>query len=159
MNAPSPPPADGTFQAYRDWQQKNSGAAFPESELRNCFDTKPDGTMGAYKTAKSIGAAITAGAVKLGYSAMRLPILAFYALPAPLEDQLQRFKPRNADERAAMEQVYAEDVSFSRRSSRSLLDSVPGSRILELPGANHYVFLSNEADVLRELRALVTTLD
>jgi hypothetical protein len=41
MNAPAAPPADGTFQAYRDWQQKNSGAAFPESELHSCFATKP----------------------------------------------------------------------------------------------------------------------
>jgi hypothetical protein len=55
-----------------------------------------------------------------------------------------------------MEQLYAADVSFSRRTSGSLKTAVPGARIFELPGANHYVFLSNETEVLRELRAFAS---
>jgi hypothetical protein len=36
---------------------------------------------------------------------------------------------------------------------RDLLAGVPTARIVELPGANLYMFLSNEADVRREVRA------
>jgi non-heme chloroperoxidase len=57
-----------------------------------------------------------------------------------------------------MEQVYAADVSFSRRSSGSLRQNVPRARIVELPGANHYLFLSNEAEVLGEFRAFLASL-
>jgi hypothetical protein len=34
-----------------------------------------------------------------------------------------------------------------------LLAGVPTARIVELPDANLFMFLSNEADVLREVRA------
>jgi len=111
--------------------------------------------MGSYLTPASVGDAIFPGMLKPDYSRIRVPVLAFYALPAPLKNQLQQYKPQNATEREAIEQVYAADVSFSRRSSRSLQVSLPGARIIELPEANHYVFLSNETDVLRELRAFL----
>jgi len=39
------------------------------------------------------------------------------------------------------------------RWERDILAGVPTARIVELPGANLYMFLSNEADVLREVRA------
>jgi hypothetical protein len=36
--------------------------------------------------------------------------------------------------------------------------AIPKARIVELQGANLYMFLSNEADVLREIRAFAATL-
>ena len=39
------------------------------------------------------------------------------------------------------------------RWERDLLAGVPTARIVELAGSNLYMFLSNEADVLREVRA------
>jgi non-heme chloroperoxidase len=158
MNVQPSTAAYRSFQAYRDWQASNLGIAFPESELRNCFAAQPDGSMGRYTTPASVGDAIFAGMLKPDYSRIRVPVLAFYALPAPLKDQLQLYKPQNATEREAIEQVYAADVSFSKRSSHSLQGSVPGARIVELAGAKHHVFLSNEADVMRELRAFLAGL-
>jgi hypothetical protein len=35
---------------------------------------------------------------------------------------------------------------------------VKNSRVVEIRGANHYIFRSNEADVLREIRAFLRTL-
>ncbi len=35
---------------------------------------------------------------------------------------------------------------------------VPTARVIRLPHPNHYVFRSNEADVLREMRAFLATL-
>jgi pimeloyl-ACP methyl ester carboxylesterase len=36
---------------------------------------------------------------------------------------------------------------------------VPTARVVKLPGAHHYVFLSNEAEVLREMRAFLSGLE
>ena len=36
--------------------------------------------------------------------------------------------------------------------------AVPAAKIVELPGASLYMFLSNEADVIREVRAFAATL-
>jgi len=35
---------------------------------------------------------------------------------------------------------------------------MPTARVIRMPHANHYVFLSNEADVLREIRAFLASL-
>jgi hypothetical protein len=38
------------------------------------------------------------------------------------------------------------------------LRAVPEARVVELPGANLYMFLSNEADIVRELRGFANAL-
>lgn len=147
-----------SFQSYRDWQKRTRGFAFPESELRNVFATNSDGTMGHYGTSVGVRDAITAGMRKPDYSRIRVPVLAFFALPEPLEDQIRRYQPQSAEERAAMTQVYAADVDYAKRAIGRLQDGVPGARVVELAGANHYVFLSNESDVLREIRLFLAGL-
>ncbi len=159
MDYPQPSPEERrTFQSYRDWQIRIRGSAFPESELRNVFATNPDGTMGKYSTPISVRDAITAGMRKPDYSRIRVPVLAFFTLPKPLEDQIQRYQPQTAGERTAIEQVYAADVDWVKRSIGLLQSGVPGARVVELAGASHYVFLSNESEVLREIRQFVAGL-
>jgi pimeloyl-ACP methyl ester carboxylesterase len=159
MKYPQPSPEEQrSFQSYRDWQRRTMGVAFPESELRNDFATNPDGTMGKYGTPVSVQDAITAGVRKPDYSRIRVPVLAFFALPLPLEDQLQRFPPQTAEERSAIERVHAADVDYAKRSSGRIQSGVPGARVVELAGANHYIFLSNESDVLREIRQFLAGL-
>ena len=41
------------------------------------------------------------------------------------------------------------------RQTKSIEDGLPGARVVRLAGAHHYVHLSNEADVLREMRAFL----
>jgi non-heme chloroperoxidase len=41
------------------------------------------------------------------------------------------------------------------RQAKAIEEEIPGARVVQLPRANHYVFLSNEADVLREIRAFL----
>jgi pimeloyl-ACP methyl ester carboxylesterase len=146
------------FQSYMDWQKRTMGFAFPESELRNDFASNPDGTMGKYGTSGSVRDAIAAGMRKPDYSRIRVPVLAFFALPKPLEDQIQTYRPHTAEERAVIEQVYAADVAYARRSIGQLRSGVPEARVVELAGANHYIFLSNEADVLSEIRPFLAGL-
>jgi hypothetical protein len=40
-----------------------------------------------------------------------------------------------------------------------VLAGVPAAWIVELPGANVFMFLSNEADILREVRAFAAPVD
>jgi hypothetical protein len=35
---------------------------------------------------------------------------------------------------------------------------LPNARVVRLPNANHFVFVSNEADVLREMNAFIAGL-
>ena len=67
---------------------------------------------------------------------------------------------RRATSRSALHYVSSmqQHALWSRGGTRDLLGGIPTARIVELPGANLYMFLSNEADVLREMRAFAVTL-
>jgi hypothetical protein len=69
---------------------------FLESELRNCYEANPDGSMGDYKTAESVFDAMTAGVRKRDYSKIRVPVLAFVGLPASAGSLMAgNYEPKN----------------------------------------------------------------
>ncbi len=81
--SPRPSPTNlQSFKAYREWQTQTSGIVFPEAELRNVFETNPDGSVGKYKTPRTVPDAIRAGGRKRDYSHIEVPILAFLLVPA-----------------------------------------------------------------------------
>ena len=126
---------------------------FPESELRNCYEANPDGSMGDYKTADSIFDSMDAGVRKRDYSGIRVPVLAFVTFPASAGNLMGgSYTAKNEQERAAMDESFKEVVGFIKQDEKKLQTEVPGARVVEMPGADHHVFLSNESDVLRELR-------
>jgi hypothetical protein len=91
--------------------------------------------------------------VKPQYAGIRIPVLAIFRTARPFEDVERDSPPRNEEERTALTAKYAFDRAMVSRWERDILAGVPNARIVELPGANLYTFLSNEADVLREVRA------
>ena len=71
---------------------------------------------------------------------------------------MQQYDLKDGSERAAVEAMYAADANFTNRRIKSIQTAAAGAHVVKLPGANHYVFLSNEAEVLREFRDFVTGL-
>jgi len=160
LGGPEPSDADRkSFQAYRNWQKTTSKTVFPESELRNCYQANPDGSMGDYKTADSIFDAMDAGVRKRDYSGIRVPLLAFVTFPASAGNLMGgSYTPKNEQERIAMDESFKQVVGFIKQDEKKLKTEVPGARIVEMPGADHHLFLSNESDVLRELRKFLEDL-
>ena len=99
--------------------------------------------------------AIGEGTQKRDYSKIRAPVLSIFASFRAAGDPLRYEMPKDPQERAVVEAFEAATMAYIKRYEKSLLTAVPGARIVELPGANHYIFLSNEADVVREIRAFV----
>jgi pimeloyl-ACP methyl ester carboxylesterase len=93
--------------------------------------------------------AILDGAQK--YTKISAPILAIYALPHNLGRQAAA-TPEGRAAQAALEEaiIGAQMTAFTR--------DVPSARIVRIPNADHYVFQSNEADVLREMTAFIAGL-
>jgi non-heme chloroperoxidase len=156
LRAPPPRTVEDrkTFKAYQEWQVRSGDTAFPESELRNIYETNPDGSIGRATASPVAHSEIDKGARKRDYSRIRVPVLAFFALPMAADDPRQRYRPKTADERAAIEAFDAATLVYIKRYETSIR-GIPGARIVELPGAKHYVFLSNEAEVVRETRKFV----
>lgn len=102
--------------------------------------------------------AITVDArMKPDYSKVRVPVLAMYQAQPPFEEVAGGYSIRNEQERAALRQEYAATRALYTRWQQDLRAGAPTARIVELPGANLFMFLSNEADVLRELRSFAAT--
>jgi non-heme chloroperoxidase len=155
QSRPAPPPDRSSFAAFT----QRRGVIFPEAEWRQQFATNPDGSVGESLLSPEIRRAITVDArVKPNYAGIRVPVLAMYQAQRPFEEVAAGFDIRNDQERAALRQEYAATRAMYTRWQQDLLAAVPTARIVELPGANLFMFLSNETDVLREIRAFATTL-
>ena len=58
----------------------------------------------------------------------------------------------------ALKAAIATDVAQTEAVANAFQIGVPTARVVKLKNTNHYVFMSNEADVLRELRAFLAGL-
>ena len=153
------PPDNRSFEALAVSQRKQRGWAFPEGELRQQFAANPDGSVGQSSLSPVIRRAITIDArLKPDYSGIRVPVLALYQRDLPFEEVAAKYRITNEQERIALRQDYDTVRALYARWQQDLRAAVPSARIVDLTGANLYMFLSNEADVLREVRAFAGTL-
>jgi non-heme chloroperoxidase len=151
---PVPPPAASTvdlasFPAYRAFTKRVQGVAYPEAELRQMNESKPDGGVGKHQDKSNIRLAIEVGEQR--YTRIRGPVLAIFANPrdpAP-------YAYNTPAERAAFEALQTAGIEAQAKAFEK---GVPSARVVRLAHSNHYVFLSNEADVLREMRAFLAGL-
>lgn len=121
--------------------------------------TFPEAEQRAAPFTPEVRRAITMDArIKPDYTGIRVPVLAIYQAQLPFEDVAEQFDIRSEEERAALRQQYAATRAMYTRWQSELLAAVPTARVVELPGANLYMFLSNEADIIRELRAFASSL-
>ena len=154
---PALAPDHSSFGAFT--QRRDLRVTFPEAEWRQQFAASPDGSVGRSLLSPAIRQAITVDArVKPNYAGIRVPVLAMYQAQHPFEEVAAEFDIRTEQERAALRQQYAATRALYTRWQHDLLATLPTARIVELPGANLFMFLSNEADVLREVRAFAATL-
>lgn len=148
---PTPSPDDlSNFSAYRSWTARTFGTNYPEAELRQMNESKPDGSVGKHQDKARIRQLIEAGEEK--YTEIRVPVLAIYANP----HDPGPYAFNTPAERAAAEKFEAADIEVMAKAFEA---GVPLARVVRIPHANHYVFMSNESDVLREMHAFLATLN
>ncbi len=157
-----PPPTSPSdlksFPVYRDWRMRTEGIAYPEAELRNDFAENPDGSVGSRMTPGFVPQAIMSGNYKHDYSQIRVPVLAFVAYPPLPQDKIRRNDITDPAERTIIEAVFGVNVSLIKNRIKRINSAAGGARVVELWDANHFVFLSNESDVLREIRIFLASL-
>ena len=85
-----------------------------------------------------------------------MPALAIYAAPPDLGPWAHDSEEPAV--RAAAAAFSAKQEILTKKQMKAFEDSVPSARVIRLQNANHYVFLSNEADVLREIRTFLSSL-
>jgi pimeloyl-ACP methyl ester carboxylesterase len=125
--------------------------SFPEAEYRQGWDSTPDGRVGRHR---NFPGAIMKGMKK--YTDITVPALVIFAIP---HDQ-GTWVNNSTDPavRDAAKAYSAAEVVLTERQAKAFENGVPTARVVRLPGAHHYAFLSNEAGVLREMHAFLAGL-
>jgi pimeloyl-ACP methyl ester carboxylesterase len=82
------------------------------------------------------------------YTDIRVPVLAIYAMP---HDFGGAFK----DDPAARAKAEAGDIAYVGPQADAFARGVPSARVVRIAHASHVIFMSNEADVLREMNAFL----
>jgi non-heme chloroperoxidase len=96
-----------------------------------------------------IAIALSAGRQK--YTDIHVPVLAIFADP---HDFGQLYK----DDPAAKAAVIANDVATTSAQADAFQAGIPSARVIRIPNADHFVFRSNEAEVVSEINAFLTKL-
>jgi hypothetical protein len=116
----------------RSWQREISGMA-DQSRILPPPDSNP------VHRALALGQQI--------YTSIPAPVLAFFAAPS-------QPPARIAHDSAALARFYSIRAAEEARVA-AFERGIPSARVVILPDADHYVFRSHEADVLREMRAFI----
>jgi pimeloyl-ACP methyl ester carboxylesterase len=114
-------------------------------ELQKNLEASPPAAASAQPASAlpAVSQAIIAGSQK--YTNVPVPILAIFAVP----------HDRGLTDPAARAADEARDLETTGAQAKAFETGLPSARVVRLQHANHYVFFSNEADVLREMNAFL----
>jgi pimeloyl-ACP methyl ester carboxylesterase len=85
------------------------------------------------------------------FSVVKSPILAIYAAP----HDMRQASGGDAAKQATLEAL---DLARVKEQAKAVQAANPSAHVVLLPNADHFVFRSNEAEVLREMNAFIATL-
>jgi len=159
IRGPEPPTPRGSdlvsFGALQKWDAKVYGFRIPEAEFRQTWDAaasdrpmKPRVFPGS-----QMFMAILMGNNR--YSDIAVPSLVIFAIPHAPENWTSKNRDPKVRESAI---AYAKTVDvLAEKQAKAFEAGVPTARVIRLSGA-HYIFLSDESGVLREMRAFLASL-
>ncbi len=156
---PQPPtPGDpdlASFRALQKWDAQVYGFRTPEAEFRQTWDSTSSGRVGKARDfpGSQILMKIMTGTNR--YAEIPVPTLAIFAIPQVQDNWID-----NSTDPAVRDagRTYFTTINALKEKQASAFEAgVPTAHVVRLRGA-HYIFLSNEADVLREMRAFLAGL-
>lgn len=160
LRGPQPPlpnRADlATFHALQQYYERVAGFRSPEAELRQQRESTPDGVVGKQRGFPGGAMLMSLMMHTNKYTEIQVPALIIFANPHGQGAWVDGNTYSSV--RAAAKAYSAALLALTEKQEKAVEDGVPTGRVVTLAGANHYVFLSNEVDVLREMRAFLADL-
>ncbi len=154
--APRPTTGDCvSVDSFIAFSRRTFGIAIPEAEIRVTFVRLPGGSCGRTGTISDTYQALMGqGVERQNYRALSMPALAIYSVRSTLSEEepwIQANPTMRAD--YALLRSYVAPIQQAERA-RFAQEARLG-KVVEMHGAHHWVFVSNQADVVREMRAFL----
>jgi non-heme chloroperoxidase len=158
IRGPQPPtPRDSdlaSFGALQKWDAEVYGFRRPEAEFRQTWDSTSDGRPVKARDFPGLQMLMTIVMGNKQYPDIPVPALVLFAIPHVQEN----WSSKSADPavREAARAYFTTIDALAERQAKEV-EGVPTARVIRLRGA-HYIFLSNEPDVLRHMSAFLAGL-
>ncbi len=149
---------DASVEAYQAHQERIGEAPFPAAEIRNMYEMGSDGSIGKNRTPPYVSDEIGIGSIAKDYGGIHVPVLALIAVPLSAAEKWKKRAPKNDEEQRDSDRSDEILMEYIHRWENNLKRADSLATIVELPGAHHYVFLSEQSEVLREITSFLQTL-
>ena len=160
LQGPQPPPpgkADlASFSALQNYYERMNGFRFPEAELRTQRESTPDGGVGKRRDLPGTALFMPLLTRTKKYTAIPVPALVIFANPHSQGIWVDENTDPSVQTAAKAYSTALE--ALTERQEKSVENGVPTAHVITLPGADHHVFLSNEAEVLKDISAFLASL-
>ncbi|MFT3772611.1 MAG: alpha/beta hydrolase [Minicystis sp.] len=159
MDSSLPEPSDAdkaSITALNAFLERTFGTRMVEAELRatNVFDS--NGRYLRDRTPDAIVNAVTQGVEHPDYARIAAPALSIYAVHTSVERAIPSSKTLDMAGRAKLTAAFSQMLEYARNQRDRFRREVTRGRVVEIVDANHYVFLSHPARVLKEMRGFLT---
>jgi pimeloyl-ACP methyl ester carboxylesterase len=131
------------------------GVTIPSEELAAQFIFAPDGSLAGEVTPPEIYAALLGGEESPDYSRVMVPALGIYAVARDAGGVVPWLTSSSRIWPVAQEVFYQVFEPFYFGERLRFRTGMARDRVLELPGANHYLFLSDPERVAAAVRAFL----
>ena len=154
---PRVPPSradSSSLGAIRAYLARNNGTSWPEAEVHAFYRFGPDGRVLGRSTggAGPINTEIAKSQEHPDYAHIRAPALAFYAFQPRPEQAFPTYHTLDAKGRAIAETNTDYWYKWALLQRDAFRRGMHDGQVVEIVGANHFVFVSHENDVLRAMR-------
>jgi non-heme chloroperoxidase len=151
-------PDSASPAAVQAYTRRAYGMHIPEAQLRAIGRYDASGRLTANVTPGVIDALVLAGCGHPDYSAVHAPVLAICAVVDSATQIFPAWSTLGSADRAAGRRFTESLQRWAAGERARLRRELPAARVLELHGANHYVFDSNPADVTGAMQAFLSEL-
>ena len=151
---PEPTTRDSSsVQNFNNYLKRMRGFIFPEDEIKHQYVLSAQGKLINYVTPRRIAGKIVRGVRLPDYKSVKSPALAIYGQLNTVEEYFVSFPYMDSvnQQKAVKEFMPVWKKHYSEEISR-FRNEIPKGAVKEIPGADHYVFLTHPIETEKLIR-------
>ena len=142
---------DNSVTSWTLWAERVAGPGYPEAEVRSLYEFGEDGGLIGSLSVDSVIDKLGRGTERVDLHRIQAPALVLYAAPGSAEVLLPYWHTLDPMARARGQKMFNALTSLHTRLRDQFRGAVPRARVVLIPGARHYIFLTDPGEVTHEM--------